>query len=442
MLGEHLTCLVGISEPADYSRLAEHLPYEWIHQALSTTGTASLRRRRLPADRVLWLVIALAIYRSTSIDEVVHDLGLVLSPSDSACLSKSAVTQARQRCGQAPMQSLFQISACAWIGQQSRHYSLKGLSLWAIDGTTLRAADSPENREHFGAQIYKNDRVASSPQVRAVSLTSLPSHLVGAVRFGPYGTNEMLYAKSLISDVPNHSITVFDKGFLSAEILCALRANGEQRHFVIPARCNTQWERVSGSPRDQIVRMRVSPQARKKCPELGETWQARCITGVDAHGRERVLLTSLSERTQWRASDIEKLYQRRWEIETSYRELKQVMLGSALTLRSRTVDGIYQEIWGALIGYNLIRVEMAAAARTGKIAPTDISFIRALHAMQHELWWAARTRALAKLPAWLASMHQRLLECTIQKRPGRRCPRAVKARPSKYTVRFLKKSLN
>ncbi|WP_150691690.1 transposase domain-containing protein [Pandoraea communis] len=45
----------------------------------------------------------MAIYRSTSIDEVVHDLGLILSPSDSACLSKSAVTQARQRCGHTSM---------------------------------------------------------------------------------------------------------------------------------------------------------------------------------------------------------------------------------------------------------------------------------------------------------------------------------------------------
>lgn len=32
---------------------------------------------------------------------------------------------------------------------------------------------------------------------------------------------------------------------------------------------------------------------------------------------------------------------RRWQIETSYRELKQSMLGSGLTLRSRTVDGLY-----------------------------------------------------------------------------------------------------
>lgn len=442
MPGEHLTCLVGMSEPADYSRLAEHLPYEWIERALSATGTGSLRRRRLPADRVLWLVIARAIYRGTSIDEVVHEVNLVLGSPAAPGVSKSAVTQARQRCGHAPMQSLFRISADAWIDQQSKHYSLKGLSLWAIDGTTLRVADSAQNREHFGAQLDKNDRVASFPQVRAVSLTSLPSHVLGGVRFGPYGTNERQYAKSLITDVPNDSVTVFDKGFLSAEILCSLRANGRQRYFVIPARSSTQWELVSGSPRDQIVCMKVSPQAQKKCPESGQTWEARCITGVDAHGRARVLLTLLTDKRQWRASDIEKLYERRWEIETSYRELKHVMLGSALTLRSRTVDATYQEIWGALIGYNLIRVEMTAAARAGRIAPTDISFVRALHAMQHELWWAARTRALAKLPPWLLAIHRRLLECTIRKRPGRCCPRAVKARPSKYTVRFLKKSLN
>ncbi len=46
-----------------------------------------------------------------------------------------------------------------------------------MDGTTLRTADSPANREHFGAQGYASGKVASYPQVRAVTLTSIPTHL-------------------------------------------------------------------------------------------------------------------------------------------------------------------------------------------------------------------------------------------------------------------------
>lgn len=60
---------------------------------------------------------------------------------------------------------------------------------------------------------------------------------------------------------------------------------------------------------------------------------------------------------------------------------------------------ISQEIWGALIAtYNLIRREMACAAFEAKCEPTELSF-RSFHLIQHEMMWAARTPAFAKLPA-------------------------------------------
>nr|CUV15735.1 protein of unknown function [Ralstonia solanacearum] len=50
---------------------------------------------------------------------------------------------------------------------------------------------------------------------------------------------------------------------------------------------------------------------------------------LDAGGRERVLLTSLTDRRRFKAADLDACYKRRWQVETSYRELKQSMLGSA-----------------------------------------------------------------------------------------------------------------
>ncbi|MEF2253478.1 transposase, partial [Ralstonia solanacearum] len=159
-------------------------------------------------------------------------------------------------------------------------------------------------------------------------------------------------------------------------------------------------------------------------------------------GRERVLLTSLHDRRRFKPADLVACYDRRWQIETSYRELKQSMLGSELTLRSRTVEGIRQEIWGALIAYNLVRREMACAAFEAKREPTELSFIRAVHLIQHEMMWAARTPAIAKLPAVLKRLREHLKLLINEKRPGRQCDRAVKSRPARYAVRCLKKNLN
>ena len=71
----------------------------------------------------------------------------------------------------------------------------------------------------FGAQSYASGKVASYPQVRAVSLMALPTRLVADAAFGEYDRNEMLYAQELIERIPDQSITVFDKGFFSASLL-------------------------------------------------------------------------------------------------------------------------------------------------------------------------------------------------------------------------------
>jgi hypothetical protein len=439
MFDDTLHFLANHLEAPDWRRLGEHLPVEWIEQAIERTEATSIRHRRLPAEQVVWLMIALALYRHKSIGEVLDDLGLALPDSRTPFVSKSAASQARQRVGPEPLKWLFDHSARHWSAQDRRAYVFKGLQLFAMDGTTLRTHDNVEHRDHFGAQNYSSGAVASYPQVRGVTLTSLPTHIVHSAAFGPYNTNEMLYAKQLVADIPNESLTVFDRGFLSAEILCSLTQHGADRHFIIPAKSNTKWEVIEGDENDCTVRMRVSPQARAKCTDLPEFWQARAITVIDAQARKRILLTSLSDRRRYKPSDISRCYERRWGIETSYRELKQTMLGAALTLRSKTVDGVYQEIWGTLIAYNLVRLEIAKAALTVKCDPMEVSFIRAFHLIQFELHWAAVTRSYGKLPASMKHLRERLVSLLNDERPDRKFDRAVKATPSRYAVKVLRK---
>lgn len=441
MFDDALHFLAEMLEAPDWGRLGQHLPFEWVEEAVNCAGAASIRKRRLPAEQVVWLVVALALYRHKSVSEVLDDLELALPNPAARHISKSAAAQARERLGAEPLQWLFQKSGLAWSEQDRQVYAFKELQLLAMDGTTLRTHDLPDLRDHFGAQEYAKV-VASYPQVRGVTLTALPTHIVRNAAFGPYGTNEMLYAKELVPAIPDNSITVFDRGFLSAEILCGVMGGGCNRHFVIPAKSNTRWEVISGEPHDAIVRMRVSPQARTKCPELPEFWEARAITVIDSQARQRVLLTSLKDRRRFKASDVVACYDKRWSIETSYRELKQSMLGTALTLRSKTVNGVYQEIWGTLTAYNLIRLEIAKAALAAKCAPTQISFTRAFHIIQFELHWAAVVRAYGKLPAYMKHLRQRLVNVLNEERPGRSYDRAVKAKPQRYTVRILKRDLN
>lgn len=151
MLSEVLP-LTTVDLPApNWACLGEHLPTEWIEQALAYTGRASIRQRRLPAQQVVWLVIALALYRHRSVRQMPAELDLALPDSRDACVTDSAATQARQRLGEEPLAWLFTKSARHWHKQEAERYGFNGQQIFAVDGATLKLAVSDENRIHFGA---------------------------------------------------------------------------------------------------------------------------------------------------------------------------------------------------------------------------------------------------------------------------------------------------
>ncbi len=65
---------------------------------------------------------------------------------------------------------------------------------------------------------------------------------------------------------------------------------------------------------DMLVEMKVSPQARKKNPNLPEKWQVRADT-YQVGGKQKTVFTSLS-REDYDAKSVAELYHERWGIET------------------------------------------------------------------------------------------------------------------------------
>jgi hypothetical protein len=94
--------------PTSFPNLTRHLDPAWIEEALASTGTATLRRRRLPAEQTVWLLLGMAVMRDLPITMVAQKLDVVLPASDgSRTVASSALTQARTRLGAEPMEWLF-----------------------------------------------------------------------------------------------------------------------------------------------------------------------------------------------------------------------------------------------------------------------------------------------------------------------------------------------
>ena len=73
----------------------------------------------------------------------------------------------------------------------------RGLALYGMDGTTLRIADSPENRAVYGGQNTARGE-SGYPSVRIVAMMALRSHVLSAFRFADYGTGETTLARGIL----------------------------------------------------------------------------------------------------------------------------------------------------------------------------------------------------------------------------------------------------
>jgi hypothetical protein len=219
---------------------------------------------------------------------------------------------------------------------------------------------------------------------------ALRSHLLAAVAFGPYGEGELSYASALWSSVPDASLTILDRAHLGAPVLIPLQRGGEDRHWLTRAKKNTRWRVIEPlGPKDDLVELETSPESLQNDPSLPRTYQARAIRYQRKGFEPQVLLTSLVDATTFPAREIVALYHERWEIELGYDEIKTEMLDREEAIRSRTPEGVRQELWGILIAYNLIRLEMEHVAEAAKVAPNRISFVGAMRLISDEWLWCA-----------------------------------------------------
>lgn len=191
-----------------WPNLIKHFHPAWVEEALAAlaaTGAATIRRRRLPADRTVWLVLGMAVMRDLPIAAVAHQLDVALSAVDgSRTIAWRALSQARARLGPEPMEWLY-FRTAEGVGASKRRRRSPARLAYGTDVTRLRVADSVENRDRFGGHStgrHAGGRDERLPLMRLVVVMALRSHLRAAAAFGPYAIDERAYAASLWTRCP------------------------------------------------------------------------------------------------------------------------------------------------------------------------------------------------------------------------------------------------
>ena len=435
VLGSSLASLGDGTLPASFEGLKSQVDLKWVEEALAQTGVATVRRRKLPAEQVVWLVIGMALYRDRPIPEVVQRLNLVM-PGKSGKrqgVAKGALPRARSRVGPEPLRVLFEKTARRWALESADRHRWRGLRVFGADGTMMRVPDSAKNRKEF--ELPPSSRgSAGYPQIRAVGLMVLRSHLLLDFAFGGCRTGEMSLAREMLLRVPASSLTILDRYYIDYVLWHDLRTGAEDRHWLVRAKKRTKkWKTVERYGRgDELVEIPFSPTARRENPELPETFLARAIRYHRKGFRPRVLLTSLLDPKVFPACEIAELYHERWELEVGYDEIKTHALERLESLRSESPDRIRQEVWGLVVAYNLVRREMELAALEWGLPPRRISFRTALVLIRDLFVWAA-TASPGSLPKMVKGMRLDMEQLVLpERRPERQCPRHVKIKMSNY----------
>ena len=427
MLEQELAMAHETIEDADnYDSVVNAIQLEWIEQALLDTNKASIRRRRLPAQQAVWLVIWMGLQRNMSIKEVCSSLDIALQPKPEDSWSRvapSVLTDSRRRLDESPLAALFHTTVTAWqkdILQQDKEL---GLNVLAVDGTTFRCQDSQENAEEFG---FISKKLKPYPQLRLVALMSTETRMLIGAAFDGCHVGETTLARRLSKDVPAHSLTLFDRCYFSADLLLSWQKSADNAQWLMPAKSKLRYDIVEKyAENDMLISMPISPQAQRQNPNLSTHWEARLVLYQEPKGEIKGFITSLIDPGKYPLESLLRIYWQRWEIEEGYGEIKQTQLQSHVTLRSRFSAGVRQELWGVLLAYNLVRLEMVKIASEAGVRATRVSFTAAINLIDAQLRWLALSPD-GTLPVKLKRMRESLSHFILpDKRKDRTFPRSV-----------------
>jgi hypothetical protein len=322
----------------------------------------------------------------------------------------------------------------AKLGHRSAdQHRYRGLALYGVDGTTVRVPDTEENRGHFGGQSAGDRGTSGYPLARAVTLMALRSHLLAAARFAPYAIGEITLAEELWGEIPDDSLCIVDREFLTAHCLRAIEGQGRNRHWMSRAKSKTRWRTVKRLGRgDELVELEFCDSTRRANPEIPERWVVRAVRYERPGFQSQMILTSLTDHRRYPARELVALYHERWELELGFDEVKTVLLKREEALRSRSRRGVAQELWSLGLAYNLIRLEMEQIAAEAGVAPCRISFIAALTFIQN-FWLVGAAMAPARIPLRLRELREDLSQYVLPpRRTERLYPRVVKIKMSPY----------
>lgn len=372
----------------DFDAMTTAFPLEDVKRVLAETGRLSQRERKLPAPTMVYLIIALGLMVSTGAKEVLRRLLDRVRQRERVGwvepASEAAICKARKRLGHQPLKELFEQVARPIATRRTRGAWFRGRRLVTVDGSSLQVQDSSANARAFGRPKTAK-RPAAYPVSRFVMLIENGTRVPFAAAMDRWRRSETALARRVIDRLGKGMLCLADRLFYSYDLWVQAVATGADLLWRIPS--YVTLPRLKELP-DRSYLSEIHSGKKGAAARSAPRIPVRVIEyTIKVRGKiehYRMVTTLLSVRSAT-AMELARLYERRWNIESSLQEIKTWLRGRRVLLRSRLPELVKQDFYGLLLAYFGVRCLIHEGALQKDIEPTSVSFLHALNVVIQRL---------------------------------------------------------
>lgn len=356
-------------------------------------------------------------------------------------VSEEAFVKARRRMPMSFWLELLVVLGARFEQDHGTRLRFRGFRVLAMDGTRLDLPEAKDLRTFFGAA--KNAGGNHRPQARMMLLQFPFVRLPYRYMLSPLSVGEVTQALGLVDSLSRDDLVLLDAGFMSYGLFWAIQ--NRRACFAIRLGCKMCLKTIRRlDVNDRLVRWKPKDsRGQWRKAGLAKSIDLRVVEyQVPGFRRQAILTNVLSSerisRDEWTRLTtscggtgrklLPGLFSRRWEIETTYYELK-VDQGLDRHLRSHTPASIEYEVAGHVVLYLLIRWLIVEAAVKHRLDPLRVSFLHALEELE-----TMRAQLVSSSRCWivhvlLPRLLDRIAEHQVPVRPGRHYARRKKKQP-------------
>lgn len=312
------------------------------------------RDRKLTYNRTVFLIINM-LKRSLSLE--LQDF-FEICISDKLSCTKSALTIQRKK-----LKPSFFVVWNKLLVDCFYHYYGDNVQKWrdfiliAVDGSTTNLFNKESVKSHFGTH---GNHFSQVPMAGIIKFYDVLNKMTIFSKIYPIAIGEKTIVANQIEELPENSLSLYDRGFPSFSLMYLLINQEKTRHFVM--RCRHSFNKevavfMQSKASDITIDLCPNDRAIKKMREYGYTVfkhtpiRVRMVKVVLKTGEVEVLLTNLYDPEKYKSDSFESLYFMRWGIETSYNHYKNVLQLEQFS--GHTVWSVKQDFYATTFVSNL-----------------------------------------------------------------------------------------